>query len=66
VVLESWGVRSTIDFGRIVFGFIELDMMRKQDEDCLEDFEDVYDFAEAFDEPFRADFDEDSSGPDGA
>ncbi len=52
-VLESWGVRSTMDFGRIVFGFIDLDMMRKQDGDTLEDFADVYDFVEAFEEPFR-------------
>lgn len=52
-VLESWGIRNTMDFGRIVFGFIDLDMMRKQDGDTLEDFADVYDFAEAFDEPFR-------------
>jgi uncharacterized repeat protein (TIGR04138 family) len=54
VVLESWSVRSTVDFGRIVFGFIEFDMMRKQDGDSIEDFNEVYNFAEAFDEPFRS------------
>ncbi len=54
VVLESWNIRSTTDFGRIVFGFIDLDLMRKQDGDTLEDFNDVYSFHEAFDEPFRA------------
>jgi len=52
VVLESWNVRSTADFGRIVFGFIDLDMMRKQPDDRVEDFEEVYDFREAFDQTF--------------
>lgn len=54
VVLESWDIKETGDFGRIVFGFIDLDMMRKQDQDSLEDFSNVYSFAEAFDEPFSA------------
>lgn len=48
VVLESWGIRRTHDFGRIVFGFIDFDMMRKQDDDRIDDFEDVYTFDEAF------------------
>ncbi|UCC30269.1 MAG: hypothetical protein JSU86_18975 [Phycisphaerales bacterium] len=54
-VLESWNIRSTADFGRIVFGFIDLDMMRKQDGDSVDDFSDAYSFDEAFDEPFRSD-----------
>ena len=53
-VLESWNIKTTLDFGRIVFGFIDSDMMQKQPDDTLEDFRDVYSFAEAFDEPFRA------------
>ena len=53
VVLSHWNIRRTDDFGRIVFGFIALDMMRKQDSDSLEDFKEVYSFDEAFDEPFR-------------
>src|SRR3989337_1209221 len=52
VVLESWNVKSTDDFGRIVFGFIDLDMMRKQPDDRLEDFDGVYDFREQFDTAF--------------
>ena len=54
VVLESWNIKGTDDFGRIVFGFIDFDMMRSQDGDSLDDFKEVYDFIEAFDEPFRA------------
>jgi len=48
-VLESWNLKSTADFGRIVFGFIEFDLMQKQPGDRIEDFEDVYCFEEAFD-----------------
>lgn len=47
-VLSRWGVRRTQDFGRIVFGMIEAGLMRKSEEDRLEDFADVYDFDEAF------------------
>lgn len=53
VVLESWNIRSTHDFGRIVFGFIDFDLMRKQDGDTLDDFTDAYSFAEVFEEPYR-------------
>jgi len=52
-VLESWNVRRTADFGRIVFGFIEYDMMQKQPGDTETDFEDVYSFDEAFDQAIR-------------
>lgn len=47
-VLECWGIRRTEDFGRIVFSMVEAGLMRKTDEDCLEDFQFVYDFEEAF------------------
>lgn len=47
-VLERWGVRRTEDFGRIVFAMVEAGWMRKTDEDSLEDFQDVFDFEEAF------------------
>jgi len=47
-VLNRWGIRRTDDFGRIVFAMIELQMMRKADQDTLDDFRGVYDFGEAF------------------
>ncbi len=53
-VLEHWNVRSTRDFGKIVFGFIEFDMMQQQVGDTAEDFAEVYSFEEAFDETFRS------------
>ncbi len=65
VVLESWRVRSTLDFGRIVFGFIDFELMRKQPEDSIDDFADVYSFAEVFETPLPTSPDDgspDSSG----
>lgn len=52
-VLEEWGVRRTEDFGAIVFHLIDAEILSKTDEDRIEDFRDVYDFADAFD-PARA------------
>lgn len=47
-VLEYWGIRQTLDFGRIVFQLIEAELLKKTEEDTLEDFEDLYAFDEAF------------------
>ncbi|MEQ8849319.1 Minf_1886 family protein [Botrimarina sp.] len=47
-VLAHWGVRTTGDFGEIVFNLIDIGQMRKTDNDRREDFNDVYDFGEAF------------------
>lgn len=63
VVLESWKVKSTIDFGRIVFGFIDFNIMQKQPADRLEDFENVFSFREAFDEVFRVGDADGDGGP---
>jgi uncharacterized repeat protein (TIGR04138 family) len=48
-VLEHWGIKGTIDFGYLVFALIDIGLMRKTEEDSLDDFKDVYDFAVAFD-----------------
>ncbi len=48
MVLASWNVHETGDFGRIVFTMIDAGLMRKTDEDTLEDFQHVFDFDEAF------------------
>ena len=48
-VLESWGVRQTVDVGELVFNLIEHDLMGRQESDSKADFEDVYEFSEAFD-----------------
>lgn len=43
-VLNHWGIRSTGDFGEIVFNLIDIGQMRKTDTDRREDFDDVFDF----------------------
>jgi uncharacterized repeat protein (TIGR04138 family) len=52
-VLYHWNVRRTGDFGRIVFAMIDSGMMRKTPQDCIEDFDNVFDFAQAFEPPQR-------------
>jgi uncharacterized repeat protein (TIGR04138 family) len=47
-VLNSWGVRTTDDFGIIVFNLVDAGVLSKTDEDHIEDFHAVYDFDEAF------------------
>ena len=49
MVFEYWGIRETLDFGRIVFSLVDEGLMRKTREDRLEDFQDVYDFEQMFD-----------------
>ena len=47
-VLKHWGIRETLDFGKIVFALIEVKLLSKQPEDKLEDFEKVYEFEDSF------------------
>jgi uncharacterized repeat protein (TIGR04138 family) len=48
-VLEHWGIHSTGDIGAIVYALIDCHVLIKQESDSLEDFQDVFDFDEAFD-----------------
>lgn len=47
-VLRSWNIRATRDFGEMVYLMIEIGLMGKQDSDSIDDFNNVYDFREAF------------------
>ncbi len=47
-VLDYWGIKNTLDFGNIVFDLVEVELMRKTEEDSLDNFKDVYDFDTAF------------------
>lgn len=47
-VFEHWGVRSTEDFGIIVFKMVEAGVLSKTDRDSLSDFKDVYDLKKVF------------------
>ena len=48
-VFEHWGIHRTEDFGHIVFTLVENQLLRKTEEDSLDDFKEVYDFSRAFD-----------------
>ncbi len=48
LVLNSWGLHSTSDFGSIVYNLINIGAMSKSKSDRREDFNDVYDFETAF------------------
>ena len=50
VVLGKWNIRCTHDFGEMVFLMIRIGFFGKQETDRIEDFDDVYDFDEAFGE----------------
>ncbi len=47
-VLEYWGITATLDFGKLVFALVDVGLMRKTEEDSLDDFKNVYDFKTAF------------------
>ncbi len=52
-VLNSYGVRTTGDFGEIVFNLIRVGLMRKTDDDRREDFDDVFDFDAGLEQSFQ-------------
>ncbi len=47
-VFRMWGIEKTADFGDIVFNMVEEGLMGKTDSDSRADFENIYDFDEAF------------------
>jgi uncharacterized repeat protein (TIGR04138 family) len=47
-VLRRWGLRSTEDFGVIVYALIDRGELRCSSDDRFDDFVGVYDFADAF------------------
>lgn len=47
-VLGHWGIRSTQDLGHIVFVLIEVGLLIRHPNDRIEDFHEVFDFAQAF------------------
>ncbi len=53
MVLGYWGVHTTADVGNLVFNLVDASVFGKTDEDTVESFADVFDFHEAFVDPFR-------------
>lgn len=52
-VLEEWGIVNCSDVGEIVFQLVSLGVLGKSENDKLDDFEELWSFADAFDLPFR-------------
>ena len=53
VVLKSWGIQATSDFGEIVYNMIDVGIMKKSSRDQRSHFDDVYQFNEAFESDFK-------------
>jgi len=51
-VLEEWGVHNSRDFGEIVFNMVEIELLAKTENDNRDDFNNGYDFTDAFRKPF--------------
>ena len=52
-VLGAWGLHSTSDLGDIVYNLISISLMKKSASDRREDFDDVYEFEDAFVRDFQ-------------
>jgi uncharacterized repeat protein (TIGR04138 family) len=52
LVLNSWGIHTTSDFGEMVYNLIRIEQMKKSPSDRREDFDDVYEFENAFEPHF--------------
>ena len=52
-VLARWNIRKTYDFGRIVFALVDNGWMQKTDDDSIDDFRNVFEFATAFEAGYR-------------
>ncbi len=53
VVLNYWGIKTTRDFGEIVFLMIKHEWMSAAETDSISDFNDVYDFQTIFKDQFE-------------
>lgn len=52
-VWRSWGIRETLDWGRVVFLMVDAGLLKRQDSDTITDFENGFDFDEAFVASYR-------------
>jgi len=53
LVLKAWGIKTTRDFGEIVYLMISHQWMSAQPSDTIEDFDNVYDFKTVFKDQFE-------------
>ena len=53
LVLENWNIKSTRDFGEIVYLMVLNKWMSVNPDDKIEDFDNVYDFKTVFEDQFE-------------
>ena len=53
LVLTTWGIKATRDFGEIVWLMIRHEWMSAQPTDSIEDFDNVFDFKTVFKDQFK-------------
>jgi len=53
VVLNQLGIKSTYDFGSIVYLLVEHKWMYARPQDSIDEFKDVYDFRQVFEKNFQ-------------
>ena len=51
-VLEEWGIHQSKDFGDIVFNMVEIGLLARTEKDTRDDFQNGYNFTDAFRKPF--------------
>lgn len=52
LVLEHWGLRTSLDIGEVVFTLVETGLLMSQPHDSKDDFVGVFDFHSAFDRDY--------------
>lgn len=52
-VLEDWGITKCAEVGEIVFQLVSMGVLGKNENDRIDDFEEFWSFAEAFEIPFQ-------------
>ena len=52
-LFENWGIKKTDDFGQIVFNLVNYKVFGKSENDSPRDFENYYNFKDAFLKPFQ-------------
>jgi uncharacterized repeat protein (TIGR04138 family) len=55
-VWRAWGIRDSLDWGRIVFLLVEAGMLNRQENDSLDDFRQGFDFDQVFVHEYRPRF----------
>jgi len=51
-VLNEWGIKTTDDFGQVVFNLVNSNVLGKNETDSPNDFKNVFTFDDAFVKPF--------------